>query len=153
MCYIKKTISVRIVVICLINSSRHRKCFVRGYIHSLLCQKPSLARTSLVRALTQTTRNITAYAALSMTYTISIASSFTKVLGQVLSFLVKQQLGKATAFPSVLFTGPLNGPFFFSQSRLGKELKRLQNQGKTLNRGALQSQSPFLNSLQSLLYN
>ena len=54
---VKKTISLTILVFCVINSSRHRKCFVRGYIHSLfLCQKPSLARTSLVRVFTQTTR-------------------------------------------------------------------------------------------------
>ena len=45
MCYIKKTISVKILVICVINSSRDRlrKCFVRGHI-----------RISLVRVLTQT---------------------------------------------------------------------------------------------------
>ena len=47
MCYIKKTISVKILVICVINSSRDRlrKCFVRGHI-----------RISLVRVLTQTAR-------------------------------------------------------------------------------------------------
>ena len=152
MCYIKKTISVRIVVTCLINSSRHRKCFVRGYIHSLFVSK-SITRSYLARSSLDT--NNSEYNRVRCTfYDVNyIYSSFTKVLGQVLSFLVKQQLGKATAFPSVLFTGPLNGPFFFSQSRLGKELKRHQNQGKSVNRGALQSQSPFLNSLQTLLYN
>ena len=40
---VKKTISMKILVLRVINSSRHRNCFARGYI-----QKPSLARTSLV---------------------------------------------------------------------------------------------------------
>ena len=30
MCYINKTISVKVLVIFVINSSRHRKCFVQG---------------------------------------------------------------------------------------------------------------------------
>ena len=49
MCYIKKTISVRIVVVCLINSSRHRQCFVRGYIHSLFVSK-AITRSYLARS-------------------------------------------------------------------------------------------------------
>ena len=152
MCYIKKTISVRTFVIWLINSSRHRKSFVRGYIHSLFVSK-AITRSYLARSSLDTNNseyNRVRYTFYDVNY---IYSSFTNVLGQVLSFLVKQQLGNTTAFPSVLFTGPLNGRLFFSQSRLGKELKRLQNQGKSLYRGALQSQSPFLNSLQTLLYN
>ena len=32
---VKKTISMRTLVLRVINSSRHRNCFVRGYIHSL----------------------------------------------------------------------------------------------------------------------
>ena len=44
------------LVICVINSSRHKKCFVRGYTHSLFVSMPSYARTSPVRVLTQTTR-------------------------------------------------------------------------------------------------
>ena len=32
---VKKTISMKILVLRVINSSRHRNCFVRGYIHSL----------------------------------------------------------------------------------------------------------------------
>ena len=39
MCYIKKTISVKILVICVINSSRLRKCFVRGHIRRVVCVK------------------------------------------------------------------------------------------------------------------
>ena len=31
----KKTIPMKILVLRVINSSRHRNCFVRGYIHSL----------------------------------------------------------------------------------------------------------------------
>ena len=31
---VKKTISMKILVLRVINSSRHRNCFVRGYIHS-----------------------------------------------------------------------------------------------------------------------
>ena len=53
---VKKTISMKIPVLCVINSSRHRNCSVRGYIHCCFCQKPSLARTSLVRVFPQTTR-------------------------------------------------------------------------------------------------
>ena len=40
---VKKTISMKILVLRVINSSRHKNC---------LCQKPSLARTSLVRVFT-----------------------------------------------------------------------------------------------------
>ena len=32
---VKKTISMKILVLRVINCSRHRNCFVRGYIHSL----------------------------------------------------------------------------------------------------------------------
>ena len=32
---VRKTISVKILVLRVINSSRHRNCFVRGYIHAL----------------------------------------------------------------------------------------------------------------------
>ena len=54
---VKKTVSMKILVLRVINSSRHRNCFVQGYIHSLfVSQKPSLARTSLVQVFTQTTR-------------------------------------------------------------------------------------------------
>ena len=47
MCYIKKTISVKILVICVINSSRHRKYFVWGYIHELFVSKPRTASSLL----------------------------------------------------------------------------------------------------------
>ena len=59
MCYIKKTISVKILVICVVNSSRDRlrKSPLYGVIFkTCLCQKPSLARISLVWVLTQTAR-------------------------------------------------------------------------------------------------
>ena len=36
---VKKTISMKILVLRAINSSRHRNCFVRGYIHSLFVSK------------------------------------------------------------------------------------------------------------------
>ena len=36
---VKKTVSMKILVLRVINSSRHRNCFVRGYIHSLTCVK------------------------------------------------------------------------------------------------------------------
>ena len=36
---VKKTISMKIFVLRVINSSRHRNCFVRGYIHSLFVSK------------------------------------------------------------------------------------------------------------------
>ena len=36
---VKKTISMKILVLCVINSSRHRNYFVRGYIHSLFVSK------------------------------------------------------------------------------------------------------------------
>ena len=128
--YIKKTISVRIVV--------------RGYIHSLFVSK-AITRSYLARSSLDT--NNSEYNRVRCTfYDVNyIYSSFTKVLGQ------EYFLGKATAWEcnclfKRFFTGPLNGLFFFSQSRLGKELKRHQNQSKSFNRGALQSQSPFLNS-------
>ena len=38
-CVTLRTISMKILVIRVINSSRHRKCFVRGYIHSLFVSK------------------------------------------------------------------------------------------------------------------
>ena len=41
---VKKTISMKILVLRGINSSRHRNCFVRGYIHSLFVSK-TLARS------------------------------------------------------------------------------------------------------------
>ena len=47
---------MKILVLRVINSSRHRNCFVRVKFIRCLCQKPSLARTSLVRIFTQTTR-------------------------------------------------------------------------------------------------
>ena len=128
MCYIKKTISVRIVVICLINSLRQRKCFVRGYIHSLFVSK-AITRSYLARSSLDT--NTSEYNRVRCTfYDVNcIYSSFTKVLGQVLSFLVKQQLGNATAFPSVLFTGPLNGRFFFFSKLLRQGVKASPESG------------------------
>ena len=70
MCYIKKTISVKILVICVINSSRDRlrKSFVRGHIHDLFVSK-ALTRSYLARSGFDTNKlvNITPYKALSMT--------------------------------------------------------------------------------------
>ena len=43
---IKKTISMKILVLRVINSSRHRNCSVRGYIHSLFVSK-ALTRSYL----------------------------------------------------------------------------------------------------------
>lgn len=128
MCSIKKTISVRISVICLINSSRQRKCFVRGYIHSLFASK-AINRSYLARSSLDT--NTLEYNRVRCTFYVvnCIYSSITKVLGQVLSFLVKQQLGNATAFPSVLFTGPLNGRFFFSSKSLRQGVKASPESG------------------------
>ena len=51
---VKKTISMKILVLRVINSSRHRNCFVRGYVHSLFVSHKQLV-------------NIIPYAALSMT--------------------------------------------------------------------------------------
>ena len=39
-CVTLRTISMKILVIRVINSSRHRKCFVRGYIHSFVSKSP-----------------------------------------------------------------------------------------------------------------
>ena len=36
---VKKTISMKILVLRVINSSRDRNCFIRGYIHSLFVSK------------------------------------------------------------------------------------------------------------------
>ena len=46
---VKKTISMKILVLHVINSPRHRNCFVRGYIHSLFVPR-------VVCVFTQTTR-------------------------------------------------------------------------------------------------
>ena len=46
---VKKTISMKILVLRVINSSRNRNCFVRGYIHSLFASK-ALTRSYLARS-------------------------------------------------------------------------------------------------------
>ena len=46
---VKKTISIKILVLRVINSSRHRNCSVRGYIHSLFVSK-GLTRSYLARS-------------------------------------------------------------------------------------------------------
>ena len=46
---VKKTISMKILVLRVLNSSRHRNCFVRGYIHSLFVSK-ALTRSCLARS-------------------------------------------------------------------------------------------------------
>ena len=46
---VKKTISMKTLVLRVINSSRHRNCFVRGYIHSLFVSK-ALTRSYLARS-------------------------------------------------------------------------------------------------------
>ena len=46
---VKKTISMKILVLRAINGSRHRNCFVRGCIHSLLVSK-TLTRSYLARS-------------------------------------------------------------------------------------------------------
>ena len=45
---VTKTISMKILVLRVINSSRHRNCFVRGYIHSLFLSK-AFTRSYLAR--------------------------------------------------------------------------------------------------------
>ena len=46
---VKKTISMKILVLRVINSSRHRNCFVQGYAHSLFVSK-ALTRSYLARS-------------------------------------------------------------------------------------------------------
>ena len=46
---VKKTISMKILVLRIINSSRHGNCFVRGYIHELFVSK-TLTRSYLARS-------------------------------------------------------------------------------------------------------
>ena len=46
---VKKTISMKILVLRVINSLRHRNCSVRGYIHSLFVSK-ALTRSYLARS-------------------------------------------------------------------------------------------------------
>ena len=46
---VKKTISMKILELRVINSSRHRKCGVRGYIHELFVSK-ALIRSYLARS-------------------------------------------------------------------------------------------------------
>ena len=47
---VQKASSMKILLFCVINSSRHRKCFVRGFIHELFVSKPERARYERVRA-------------------------------------------------------------------------------------------------------
>ena len=47
--WVKRTISMEILVLRVINSSRHRNCFVQGYIHSLFVSK-ALTRSYLARS-------------------------------------------------------------------------------------------------------
>ena len=62
---VKKTIATKILVLGVINSSRHRNCFVRGYIHSSFVSK-ALTRSYLARSGFQNKQlvNTTLYAAL-----------------------------------------------------------------------------------------
>ena len=46
---VQKATSMKILLFCVINSSRHRKCFVRGFIHSLFVSK-ALTRSYLARS-------------------------------------------------------------------------------------------------------
>ena len=45
---VKKTISMKILMLRVVNSSRHRNCFVRGYIHSFVWK--ALTRSYLARS-------------------------------------------------------------------------------------------------------
>ena len=47
--HVQKTILMKILMSCVMNSSRHRKCFVRGFIHSLFVSK-TLTRSFLARS-------------------------------------------------------------------------------------------------------
>ena len=53
---VQKTILMKILVLCVINSSRHRQCFVRGFIHSLFVKNPHSLVPRSFGFLTQTTR-------------------------------------------------------------------------------------------------
>ena len=46
---VQKTVSMKILVLCVTNSQRYRKCFVRGYVRSLLVSK-TLILTCLARS-------------------------------------------------------------------------------------------------------
>ena len=46
---VQKASSMKILLFSVINSSRHRKCFVRGFIHSLFVSK-ALTRSYLARS-------------------------------------------------------------------------------------------------------
>ena len=46
---VQKASSMKILLFCVINSSRHRKCFVRGFIHELFVSK-ALTRSYLARS-------------------------------------------------------------------------------------------------------
>ena len=46
---IQKASSMKILLFCVINSSRHRKCFVQGFSHSLFVPK-ALTRSYLARS-------------------------------------------------------------------------------------------------------
>ena len=65
---VQKASSMKILLFCVINSSRHRKCFVRGFIHLLFVSK-ALTCSYLARSGFSHKQlvNKTPYAALSMT--------------------------------------------------------------------------------------
>ena len=46
---VQEASSMKILLFCVINSSRHSKCFVRGFIHSLFVSK-ALTRSYLARS-------------------------------------------------------------------------------------------------------
>ena len=67
---VKKTISMKILLLRVINSSRHRNCFVRGYIHSLFVSKALTRSYHSFGFSHKQLVNTTPFAALSMTWTI-----------------------------------------------------------------------------------
>jgi len=67
---VKKTISMKILLLRVINSSRHRNCFVRGYIHLLFVSKALTRSYHSFGFSHKQLVNTTPFAALSMTWTI-----------------------------------------------------------------------------------
>ena len=51
---VKKTVSMKILVLRVINSSGHRNCFVRGYVHSLFVSKVGGPLVPLLHTVKQT---------------------------------------------------------------------------------------------------
>ena len=121
---IQKASSMKILLFCVVNSSRHRKCLVQGFIHSLFVSKALtcwyLARSGFWH---KQLMNKTPYAALSMTYSI-FSTSFEISKNQHRTLFIHDVDPKMVWFlwklrSIKLRTGSLNYNLLFKRAREG----------------------------------